>query len=94
VVLRILNAGPDPEVVARRIREAIEGAIPGARALVRCASPGHFEIEVTAEAFAGRPRVKQHQMVYAAITPLMSGDAAPVHAVDRLDCLTPPAPVG
>jgi hypothetical protein len=28
-------------------------------------------------------------MVYAAIAPLMAGDAAPVHAIDRLDCRVP-----
>ena len=89
VALRILNAGPDPELVARQLREAIEGSISGARVHVVCASPGHFEIAVSAEAFAGLSRVKQHQLVYAAITPLMSGDAPPVHAVDRLDCRIP-----
>jgi acid stress-induced BolA-like protein IbaG/YrbA len=28
--------------------------------------------------------VKQQQAVYAAIAPLMAGDAAPVHAIDRM----------
>jgi len=51
---------------------------------VTASSPGHFEIRVSAEAFAGRSRVQQQQLVYAAIAPLMKGDAAPVHAVDRL----------
>ena len=56
---------------------------------VHSASPGHFEIRVTSEAFVGKPRVAQHQLVYGAITGLMSGDAPPVHAIDRLDCRTP-----
>ena len=60
---------------------------PGASAEVRCASPGHYEIRVACDAFAGQPRVRQHQMVYGAITPLMSGDAPPVHAIDRLECV-------
>ena len=87
MALRILNAGPEPEMIVQQIREAIEGAIAGARAEVRCASPGHYEIRVASEAFAGQPRVRQHQMVYGAITPLMSGNAPPVHAIDRLECV-------
>ncbi len=87
MALRILNAGPEPERIVQQIREAIEGAIAGASAEVRCASPGHFEIRVACEAFAGQPRIRQHQMVYGAITPLMSGDAPPVHAIDRLECV-------
>ena len=89
MALRIVNAGPEPEVTVRQIREAIESAIAGARAEVRCASPGHYEIRVASEAFAGQPKLRQHQMVYGAITPLMSGDAPPVHAVDRLECVIP-----
>ena len=87
MALRIVNAGPEPEVTVRQIREAIESAIAGARAEVRCASPGHYEIRVASEAFAGQPKLRQHQMVYGAITPLMSGDAPPVHAVDHLECV-------
>jgi acid stress-induced BolA-like protein IbaG/YrbA len=41
------------------------------------------------DVFEGRNRVQQHQLVYAAITDLMSGVQAPVHAVDRLECRTP-----
>ncbi len=89
MALRIVNAGPEPEVTVRQIREAIESAIDGARIEVRCASPGHYEIRVASEAFAGQPKLRQHQMVYGAITPLMSGDAPPVHAVDRLECVIP-----
>jgi acid stress-induced BolA-like protein IbaG/YrbA len=89
MALQILNSGPDPEKIVEQIRSAIAGALPGAEILVRAASPGHFEIEVTSEAFADQPRVRQHQLVYGAITDLMSGDAAPVHAVDRLECRVP-----
>jgi stress-induced morphogen len=48
------------------------------------ASPGHFQIEVTAKAFEGRSRVQQQQLVYGAIADLMRGDEAPIHAVDQL----------
>lgn len=89
MALQILNAGPDPEKIVARIRTAIAGVLPDAEIEVRAASPGHFEIDVTSPAFAGLPRVRQHQIVYGAISDLMSGDAAPVHAVDRLECRTP-----
>jgi len=89
MALQILNAGPDPEKIVAQLRSAIAEALPGAEIDVRAASPGHFEISVTSEAFAEKPKVRQHQLVYAAITDLMSGDAAPVHAVDRLECRTP-----
>ena len=89
MALQILNSGPDPEKILEQIRDAIGRAVPGARVEASCASPGHFEIRVTSEAFEGKPRVRQHQLVYAAIAPLMDGDAPPVHAVDRLECLLP-----
>lgn len=89
MALQIINAGPGPEKIVEEIRQAIAEALPASRAEVVCASPGHFEISVISAAFAGKSRVQQHQLVYGAITPLMSGDAPPVHAVDRLDCRVP-----
>ena len=52
MALQILNAGPDPEKIIEQIRSAIAGALPGAEIEVRAARPGHFEIQVTSEAFA------------------------------------------
>jgi len=92
MALRILNAGPDPAVVAQQLHDAIHSALPGAEIQVRATSPGHFEIQVVAEVFAGKPKLRQHQLVYAAIADLMRGDAAPVHAVDRLECRIPGLP--
>jgi stress-induced morphogen len=91
VPLQILNAnaGPDPAQVAARMREKIAAAVDGARVTVTPTSPGHYEIEVVSSAFAGRSRVAQQQLVYAAIADLMTGGAAPVHAVDRLTCVVP-----
>jgi stress-induced morphogen len=66
------------------MRAAIEDAIPGAKVEVHPVGPGHFAIQVVAEAFRGRSTLQQHQSVYAAIAPLMQGDAPPVHAVDQL----------
>ncbi len=86
MALKILSSPSDASPVVAQLRTAIEAALAGARAEVRAASPGHFEIEVAWDAFAGKSKLAQHQLVYRAITPLMSGDAAPVHAIDRLDC--------
>lgn len=86
MALEILGAQDD---VAERLRAAIRGALPEAEVQVRPAGPGHFEVRVVADAFAGRSRVQQHQLVYAAIAPLMSGDAPPVHAIDRLTTEAP-----
>lgn len=83
--IQILSAPPpEPEEVAGRLREAILRALPDARVEVRPGSPGHFELEVVSPQFEGLSRVKQQQKVYAAIAPLMGGDAPPVHAIDRM----------
>lgn len=87
--LQILSEPRDPERLARELHEAIRGAIPDAAIEVEPAGPGHFAIRVTSASFAGQSRVQQQQRVYAAIAPLMKGDAAPVHAVDRLETRLP-----
>ena len=79
----------DGQSVAQKLEQVIAEAIPDGRIEVRAISPGHFEIDVISPIFQGRTRVQQQQLVYAAIAPLMSGDAAPVHAVDRLTTRTP-----
>lgn len=89
MALKILSSPPpEPEDVARRLGDAIRGALPGADVAVHVGSPGHFELEVTASGLAGLPRVKQQQAVYAAIAHLMAGDSAPVHAIDRMTIRT------
>ena len=86
MALQILN---QPDDVLGKIKSAIESAIEDAQVEVSSMSPGHFEIRVVSRAFEGLNRVKQQQLVYGAITPLMSGDAPPVHAVDRLETVCP-----
>ncbi|MEN8185069.1 MAG: BolA/IbaG family iron-sulfur metabolism protein [Myxococcota bacterium] len=88
MTLRILDS-PDPSETVHRLREAIAAAIPEARVEVLATSPGHFEIRVCSAIFEGKPLVRQQQLVYQAIAPLMSGDAPPVHAIDRLSTRTP-----
>jgi len=89
MALQIINAGPPPEEIVGQIEAAIALALPEAKVEVRPQGPGHFEISVTDAGFEGLSRVKQQQRVYAAITELMAGPNAPVHAVDRLECLVP-----
>jgi acid stress-induced BolA-like protein IbaG/YrbA len=89
MALRILSSPSDPDAVARDLRRAIEEAIPGAQVEVEAAAPGHFALVVTSEAFAGKSRVAQQQLVYGAIAHLMRGDDAPVHAIDRLQTVVP-----
>jgi stress-induced morphogen len=86
VPLQILNAGVDASDL---LRKALEAAFPGAEIAVSSASPGHFELRVVSRAFEGKSRLQQQQLVYRAITQLMSGDAAPVHAIDRMQTLVP-----
>lgn len=67
------------------IKRCIEEAIPDAKVEVRPGSDRHYEISVVSASFEGQSRVKQQQRVYASITDLMSGDQAPIHAIDRMD---------
>jgi len=86
MALKILSAPSDPSALCEQLRSAIEAALAGSRAAVRAAGAGHFEIDVAWAGFAGKSKLQQHQLVYRAITTFLSGDAAPVHAIDRLDC--------
>lgn len=70
------------------LREAIEQQIPDSHADVT-GGGGHYSIEVTSPAFAGKNMLESQRMVYGAIAHLMKGDMAPVHAVDRLKTRTP-----
>ncbi len=76
--------------VVDALREAIEQQIPNSRAAVN-GGGGHFSIEVTSPAFAGRSMLDSQRLVYSAITHLMQGDAPPVHAVDSLKTRAPSA---
>jgi acid stress-induced BolA-like protein IbaG/YrbA len=70
------------------IRDAIEAKVPAAKAEVT-GGGGHYNIVVTSPVFAGKSMLESQRLVYGAITHLMAGDAAPVHAVDSLKTRTP-----
>ena len=70
------------------IKKAIVEAIPDALVHVE-GGGGHFAIAVVSKEFEGKRTLGKQRLVYQAIAPLMAGDAAPVHAVDTLQTLTP-----
>ena len=74
--------------VLAAVRLAIEARLPGAVAHVK-GGGGHYTIDVTSALFAGKSKLESQRLVYGAITHLMKGESAPVHAVDRLDTRTP-----
>ena len=83
-----LQIHPPPREVIDQIREAILAALEGADVTVTGAG-GHFEIRVVSGAFEGKNTLAKQRLIYSAIAHLMKGDAAPVHAVDRLETLVP-----
>ena len=74
--------------VADELKELIERAIDGSEAQV-AGGGGHYEITVRADAFAGQSLLAKQRLVYSAIAPMMKGEHAPVHAIDRLTTVTP-----
>jgi acid stress-induced BolA-like protein IbaG/YrbA len=83
-----LQIHPPPREVIDQLRKAIEAALP-CDSLEVSGSGGHFEIRVVSSAFAGKNTLAKQRLVFAAIAPLMKGDGAPVHAIDRLETLVP-----
>lgn len=79
---------PPPKEVIQQLREAIEAEIQSEKLEVT-GSGGHFEIRVVSDVFQGKNTLAKQRIVYGAIAHLMKGDAAPVHAIDRLITLLP-----
>jgi stress-induced morphogen len=77
------------EHIAKQLHEAVAAKIPDAKIEVTIGSPGHYSLAVTSTAFAGKTPVAKQRLVYSAISHLMAGDAAPVHAIDKLLTLDP-----
>ena len=76
------------ESTLEQMRNAILEAIPDAVVEVD-GGGGHFTISVISDVFEGKNTLNRQRLVYSAITPLMHGDDAPVHAVDRMVTKTP-----
>ena len=77
------------EAIAKQLHEAITAKLEGAQVEVEIGSPGHYALRVTSAEFEGKSRVAKQRLVYSAIAHLMAGDAAPVHAIDKLDTILP-----
>jgi acid stress-induced BolA-like protein IbaG/YrbA len=75
--------------IQSQIREAILVKIPGADVNVVGAGGGHFQISVVSPVFAGKSMLESQRLVLSSIKELMSGENAPVHAVDSLKTRTP-----
>lgn len=75
------------DVVEAMTRAIVEKA-PDAEVRIDAHGGGHFTVEVTSNAFAGLSRVDAQRLVLSSIAPLMGGDSAPVHAIDKLTTKT------
>jgi acid stress-induced BolA-like protein IbaG/YrbA len=78
------GAGPP---ILGQIRDAIATALPGADVRVTAGQPGHFSLSVRSAQFQNQSRLACQRLVYKAIAHLMSGERAPVHAIDQLETL-------
>jgi stress-induced morphogen len=69
-------AQPDMPMAAKEIERLIRDAIPDAEVTIRdLAGDGdHYAARVVSASFAGMPRVRQHQRVYAALGGRMGGE--------------------
>ncbi len=83
-----LQISPPADETLAQLREAIAAALPEAEIQVS-GGGGHFEIRVVSAAFEGKRSLAKQRLVYDAIAHLMTGETAPVHAVDRLVTETP-----
>lgn len=72
-------------MTAAQIAERIERSIPGARAEVS-GDEAHFSAVVVSDAFQGKTRVEQHQMIYSLFRKEMTDQT--IHAL-ALRTLTP-----
>jgi acid stress-induced BolA-like protein IbaG/YrbA len=70
------------------IRTAVLGKLPDAVIQVS-GGGGHYRIDVVSPWFAGKSELEKQRAVLSAIKHLMSGDRAPVHAVDALTTRAP-----
>ena len=71
-----------------QIKQAIESHVPDSTAKVG-GDGRHFEIQVVSPVFEGKRTLEKQRIVYAALSELMAGSNAPVHAIARLETLVP-----
>ena len=71
-----------------QIKQAIESHVPDSTAEVG-GDWRHLEIQVVSPVFEGKRTLEKQLIVLAALSELMAGSNAPVHAIARLDTLVP-----
>ena len=74
--------------LCEQIKQAVQTALPDAEVAV-IGGGGHFSLEVISSAFEGKSLLAKQRLVYGALTELMAGEHAPVHAIDSLKTLVP-----
>ena len=77
-------------ITAHEIEQLIRTAFPEAAITVQGDDGSHFAAEVIDASFAGKNRVQQQRMVYAALKGKMDGSAGELHAL-ALTTKTPEA---
>ncbi len=67
-------------VEPERLKLLLERAFPGAVVQIEdlTGTRDHYRVEITAEAFRGHSRMRQHKLVYEALGSLVGG---PIHAL-------------
>jgi acid stress-induced BolA-like protein IbaG/YrbA len=63
---------------AREVQALIESGLPGAQVQVLSDDDTHFEAVVIAAQFDGKRTLQRHQLIYAALGPLMGRE---IHAL-------------
>lgn len=63
---------------SEQLKSLIEAALPGARVEVASPDGVHFQALVESDAFAGKPTLARHRIVYAALGDRIGGE---VHAL-------------
>lgn len=83
-----MNESVSKKTIEEQIKQAIEKSVP--HSIAEVGGDGrHFEIQVISPEFEGKSTLEKQRMVYAALKDLMNGSNAPVHAIARLETLTP-----
>ena len=77
------------EQIAKQLHEAIVAKLPDSTVEVTIGAPGHYSLDVVSTQFEGKKPVAKQRLVYSAISHLMGGDDAPVHAIDKLTTRLP-----
>jgi acid stress-induced BolA-like protein IbaG/YrbA len=75
----------EPMMNPQQVAQMIQAGLPGSTASVNSEDNVHFDAVVVAPAFAGKRPVQRHQLVYAALGPVVGNE---IHAL-ALQVFTP-----